>query len=400
MSQNPADPQEPLLPRRPQLRRLRPQRLVAPLACTALLVGCSAAGADHPAAAARGPSSTTAGSAAATDPTSRTASPTAPSGTSPGTSPATAATVTVAFGGDVHFEGADGARLAANPRTAIGPVSALLRRADVAMVNLETAVTTRGTPQAKEFVFRAPPTAFTALRSAGVDVVTQANNHGMDYGLVGLHDSIAAAHSARFPVVGNGMDADAAFAPWTTTVRGTRISVIGATQVLDANLSAAWTAGVGKPGLASAKDVPRLLAAVRAARAHADVVVVYVHWGTEMHSCPTTAQTSLARAVTNAGADVLVGSHAHVLLGAGRMGSSYVDYGLGNFVFYAHSGPTVSSGVLTLTLKGRRVQSARWSPARISDGIPVPLRGSAADSARDSWVRLRSCTGLAAVPGS
>lgn len=349
------------------------------------------AGAVLPACSSGEPGSTAASDrragAAATPSTPRPAATVDPASPS-------SATVTLAFGGDVHFEGVDRSRLLANPRTAMGPIASVLGRADVAMVNLETAVTTRGTPQPKAFTFHAPRSAFVALRSAGVDVATQANNHGMDFGLVGLRDSIEAADEAQFPVVGIGMDADAAYAPHIATVRGERIAFLGATQVLDDNLVSAWTAGPGKPGLASAKEVPRLLAAVRTARSRADVVVVYLHWGTEMHSCPTGVQTELADALARAGADVIVGSHAHVLLGGGTMGGSYIHYGLGNFVFYARSGPTLESGVLTLTLRGREVREARWSPARISGGVPVPLEGSAARAALRSWQQLRACTGL------
>lgn len=356
------------------------------------LLACSATGSDRPRSAADR-ASPAAGPLATADPGGSRSSPSVDPSRS-GSAP----TVTIAFGGDVHFEGVDRVRLAANPATAVGPVAGLLRRADVAMVNLETAVTTRGTPAAKRFVFRAPPTAFVALRSAGVDVVTQANNHGMDYGLIGLRDSLAEAKAAGFPVVGIGADSETAYAPWVTTVRGERIAVLGATQVLDANLISAWTAGPGKPGLASAKNAPRLLAAIRAARASADLVVVYLHWGTEMHSCPNAAQRTLAKAIADAGADVIVGSHAHVLLGAGRLGSSYVSYGLGNFVFYARSGPTLDSGVLTLTLVGRTVRSARFTPARISGGVPIPLTGGPAVAAERAWQRLRNCTGLESVP--
>lgn len=366
-----------------------------------LLLGCAAAGSDRPDTSA-GRSSTA--KAPASSPSNPSSGPVSGGPSAGGSIPTRAGSpntaVTLAFGGDVHFEGVDRSRLAANPQTAVGPIADVLRRADLAMVNLETAVTTRGTPAPKRFVFRAPPTAFLALRSAGIDVATQANNHGMDYGEVGLRDSLAAAADAKFPVVGIGADEAAAFAPWITTVHGERIAVLGATQVLDANLIAAWTAGPAKPGLASAKDEPRLLSAVREARSQADVVVVYLHWGTEMHTCPTAPQQALARALADAGADVVVGSHAHVLLGAGRLASTYVSYGLGNFVFYARSGPTLESGVLTLTLKGRTVRAAEWSPARIAGGVPVPLTGAAAAAAGRDWVRLRSCTGLAALPSS
>jgi poly-gamma-glutamate synthesis protein (capsule biosynthesis protein) len=100
-----------------------------------------------------------------------------------------------------------------------------------------------------------------------------------------------------------------------------------------------------------------------------------------------------------AGADVVVGSHAHVVLGGGWRGSAYVDYGLGNFVFYSSSGPTAESGVLELTVEGRAVTNARWRPATLSGGVPVPLTGSSAAAARRHWVDLRSCTGLAGRPG-
>ena len=295
----------------------------------------------------------------------------------------------------MHFEGQDATRLAADPATAIGPISATLHAADLAMVNLETAITTRGTPAAKAYTFRAPATAFTALRSAGVDVVTMANNHGEDYGPVGMQDTLAAAAAAKFPVVGIGQDENAAFAPYLQTIKGQRVAIIGATQVLDAKLAYAWSARDDQPGLASAYDVPRLLEAVRAARAEADLVVVYLHWGHELASCPTGAQRDIAQQLVAAGADIVVGAHAHVQLGAGRMGNAYIDYGLGNFVFYASGSSAVTrSGVLLLTVVGRTVTQQRWVPAQIQGGIPVPLIGQAATDGDQLWDNLRGCTGL------
>jgi len=351
----------------------------------ALLAGCSR-GASPTAApattAARAPAPATAAGGTGGATTS----------TPPGTGPRrpTGNPVTLAFGGDVHFEGAIGARLARDPATALGPIAAVLRRADLAMVNLETAVTTGGTPAAKDFTFRAPPSAFAALRAAGVDVATMANNHGEDYGQVGLRDSLAAAAAARFPVVGIGEDAAHAFRARLFTVKGQRVAVIGA------SLAAAWSAGDGKPGLASAYQVDRLLAAVRASRRAADTVVVFLHWGKELASCPLERQRALAPRLVAAGADVVVGSHAHVLLGAGFLDGAYVGYGLGNFVFYSSGGVTARSGVLTLTVRGRAVTGAGWTPAVISGGVPLPLSGGAAERAVAAWRALRGCTGLAA----
>jgi poly-gamma-glutamate synthesis protein (capsule biosynthesis protein) len=365
------------------------RRTAAALALAALaLGGCVSVRDDGADVAAATSTSTTARPRPTT-----TSSPRAGDGREP-----TGAPVTIAFGGDVHFEGAVATRLARDPASAFGPIAGVLRRADLAVVNLETAITERGTPAPKEFTFRAPPSAFAALDAAGVDVATMANNHGADYGVVGIRDSLAAARQAGFPVIGIGADATQAFRSHRFTVNGQRIAVIGATQVLDASLAAAWSADDGKPGLASAYDEKRLLAAVRSARAEADTVVVDLHWGRELEGCPIDRQRALAPKLVAAGADVIVGSHAHVLLGGGYLRGAYVHYGLGNFVFYSRGGVTARSGVLLLTVRGRAVTKAEWVPALISGGIPLPLEGAAAEQAVAAWQALRACTGLAAKP--
>lgn len=354
-------------------------RVVAAALAGALLVaGCDAGG--HPSAA---------------KPDTRHRQP-APAGPQP---------FTIAFGGDVHFQDNLRDRLA-HPATALGPMAARLRGADLAMVNLETAVTTRGTATpGKEYTFRAPRTAFGALRDSGVDVATMANNHAVDYGPVGLRDSLAAIRSSRFPTVGIGRNATQAFRAWRTTVKGNRVAVVGATQVMDDNLVRAWTATAHHPGLASAKMVKRLVRAVKAARTGSDVVVVYLHWGQEYHACPLPRQKKLARVLAKAGADIIVGGHAHVQLGAGRLGHAYVDYGFGNLVFSLrhgldHGPKSHRSGVLTLSVTGRKVTRATWSPAVITNGLPRPLTGTAATAAVKRWNGLRKCTGLRAVPSS
>jgi poly-gamma-glutamate synthesis protein (capsule biosynthesis protein) len=276
----------------------------------------------------------------------------------------------------------------------LAPIAPVLRRADVAVVNLETAVTDRGEPASKAYLFRAPATAFDALEAGGVDVASVANNHGMDFGKTGLRDTLKASKTSGMPVIGAGWNDTQAYAPHRVTVDGQRVAIIGATQVLDDHLVYEWSAGPGKMGLASAKDEPRLVRAVREARETSDTVVVFLHWGLELSSCPTSFQTSLADKLVAAGADVVVGSHAHVLVGAGKKRKALVSYGLGNFAFYASRSETTESGVLEVTMTGRRVDGYRWVPARISGGIPYPLSGSTRAQAVSSWEQLRSCTDL------
>ena len=306
---------------------------------------------------------------------------------------------TVAFAGDVHFMGRTAIRLANNPATVFGQAASVLASADLTMVNLETAITTRGDPAPKDFHFRAPATAFTALRDAGIDVATMANNHAADYGAIGLHDTLAAIGSSRFPVVGIGADAAAAFAPWVRTVGDTRVAIIAASQVRDETL-ANYAAGADSPGIASA-DSDRLLESVRAARAAGDVVIVYLHWGIEFDSCPSTDQRSLADALAKAGASAIVGAHVHVLQGSGwRPDGTYVAYGLGNYLWWRSFGNTQDdNGVLTLTFRRDRVVAARFHPAHLDErGVPVPATGAQAARIDAAWQQARLCAGLSATP--
>ena len=151
-----------------------------------------------------------------------------------------------------------GDRLAADPATVFGSAAPGLARADLTMVNLETAITTGGDQQNKLFTFRAPPTAFAALRDAGVDLATMANNHGADYGEAGLHDSLAASQPHTSRSSASGANGDAAFAPYTTTLNGVKVAIFAADQVHDETTLPLFSAGPGKPGVANAY-YPRLL---------------------------------------------------------------------------------------------------------------------------------------------
>ncbi|MEU8821732.1 CapA family protein [Actinoplanes sp. NPDC048796] len=306
--------------------------------------------------------------------------------------------VTLAFGGDVHFEPAV-ARLLTSPGSAFGAAGAPLRAADLALVNLETPITGRGEPQAKRYVFRAPTKGAEELSAAGIDAVSLANNHSMDFGRTGLADTIAAVGAVRVGAFGAGRDVDEAFRPWRAEVRGVRIAVFGFSQVDD--LAADWAAGPGRAGIALAADTDRAVRAVAAARADSDLVIVMPHGGTEGDPCPTRRQQEFARRMIEAGADIIVGAHAHVLQGAGRLGGGYVAYGLGNLLWYSPGlFPPFSAraGVLTLTVRDRTVVRSELTPTvRSGSGRPEVLTGWRAAMARQNFTDLRDCAGLEAV---
>lgn len=317
-------------------------------------------------------------------------------------------TVRLAFAGDVHFEGAYRA-MPATPGSTLGPMSDVLLDADLAMVNLESAITLRGAPAAKEledpadrYWFRTGPAALELLARSGVDVVSVANNHGADYGPAGLADTVLAGETGGVAVVGAGRTDRQAYAPHRVKVKGTDIAVHAADASPGESADPSWAAGPGTGlGLASARGrgAATLAAAVGESARTDDLVIVYLHWGEEYDTCPTPDQQRLATTLSEAGADIVVGTHAHTPLGAGLRGSTYVSYGLGNFYWYHGRQP--DSGVLRLTVRDGAVVGDEWLPGRFAPegGGPVPLSGSAAAEAVSEWQALRGCTDLAPGPG-
>ena len=307
---------------------------------------------------------------------------------------------TLALAGDVHFMDRVAVRLAADPATVFGEAAPVLRKADITMVNLETAITTGGVPQDKAFHFRAPPVALTALRDAGIDVATMANNHGADYGEEGIADSLAAIAASHFPVIGIGKDNNAAFAPYTRTVNGAKLAIIAADQIQDETTLRLFSAAPGKPGVANAFS-PQLEDTVRAMKAAGYIVVVYLHWGTEHVTCPNDNQRAIADQLAQAGATAVVGTHAHELQGAGwRPDGVFVAYGLGNYLWFKGAGDdSPDNGVLTLTFRGGKVVADTFEPSHLDDrGVPVPATGATKQRIDAEWAAARQCAGLSATP--
>ena len=383
----------------------------APLA-SAVLASALLAAACTPSAGAGAPvdrsgTSSPAPASPSTGTASATASPSA-SAASTSTAPASdPRTLTLAFGGDVHFE--DYLRPVARDPHGLHELRSTLGAADLSMVNLETAITERGQKIGKEFHFRAPATALDTLASAGVDAVSMANNHGADYGAEGLRDTLAAKRTSPLPIVGIGADEDEAFSPATLTAKGLRVAVFGASQVFEMTL-ANWSADADSPGIASAAPLGRLRTAVQRAASSHDLVVVFLHWGLDYQKCPDSLSAQTAQALEAAGADVIVGGHSHRVNGAGWLGRSYVAYGLGNFVWWRSREPDSRTGVLTLAVdvnaaRGTRrgadsaVTDATWTPMLIgTDGIPRVPAVSDTKRLHALWGQSRACAGLAARP--
>ena len=247
-----------------------------------------------------------------------------------------------------------------------------LGSADFSLVNVEMAISDRGSPHWKEFVFRAPPAAAERIAAGGVSVANLANNHANDYGPDALLDTVELLDAAGVATIGAGRDADEAYQyRLLSTETGVRVAFLGTSMIVPSS----FTASAATPGIASAHPPgrARVLDTVRAAAADADVVVVAVHWGIERDTCPSNDQRLLARQLLDAGADAVIGHHPDVLQPVELVGRKLVAYSLGNFVWHARSGILGENGVLQIDFDGDEVVAWELHPHLLdANGAPAP----------------------------
>lgn len=206
-----------------------------------------------------------------------------------------------------------------------------IRDADFFMVNEEFPFSSRGVQaQDKQYTFRLEPERVSVFREMGIDAVTLANNHALDFGVDALLDTCAVLDGAGIMRTGAGADLAEAKKPVEMELGGRRIAVIGATRVIP---ESGWAAGKNHPGMLSSYDATALLAEIRAQKQDGKIVIVYVHWGVEKDEKPQEYQRTLGQQYIDAGADLVVGAHPHVLQGIEYYKGKPIVYSLGNFVF-------------------------------------------------------------------
>lgn len=352
-------------------------------------------------------------SGAAAKPSWTASSSAAGAAASSGTTPSAAeqpGQITLAFAGDVHFA-RQLAPLLEDSDEKWADRMPELAAADFAMVNLETALTEGGSPVDKKYTFRASPVALNKLSAAGIDAVSMANNHAADYGRAGIANTLTAIEGSPIPVVGFGKDETAAYAPATVDVKGVRVGLLAATEIYEETY-VNHSAGPDKPGVAQNIRRDRFTQAARDAVAANDLVIAFMHWGTEGTTCPNERQVETARVLSEAGVDVVVGTHAHRPQGSGWMGRTFVGYGTGNHVWYNASPGSRRSGVLSLTVDANAVRdrgdqrtgdgpsvvtASTWTPMIIKgSGLPmVPESRGELDRAAEAANR---CSDLSQTP--
>jgi len=215
-------------------------------------------------------------------------------------------------------------------------VTDLLSKADYTIANLETPVTTRGTEQKKDYVYRSSPLALSALRASGIDLVNLANNHVMDYGTEGLLDTFDALDQEGIQRMGAGKNLEEAYQPVIVEKQGIKIAFLGFSRVVP---EGSWKAAAGHPGVAETYNYKPAVEAIQKAKEKADIVVVTAHWGVERSDQPDKYQKELAHRYIDAGADLIVGGHPHVLQGFEQYKGKWIAYSLGNFIFTTNDVP-------------------------------------------------------------
>lgn len=255
-----------------------------------------------------------------------------------------------------------------------------LRQPDLTIGNFESAIGESGKPQPKTYTFQAPANAIDSLLNAGFDLVTVANNHALDYGREAFVEGLEMFAAAGLPTVGGGRNREQAHSPTILEVQGKTIAFLGYLRVPVGRFNydySLWQATAGSPGIAWAyeKNIREDVAAIRP---DVDLVIVLIHSGFEGYAEPSPAQQSTSRAAIDAGADLVIGHHSHVLQGVEFYKSGVIAYGLGNFAF-TDGGRDLTSALLNVWLDAGGVRQLEYVPVILGlDGRPELASGQQA----------------------
>jgi poly-gamma-glutamate synthesis protein (capsule biosynthesis protein) len=216
-----------------------------------------------------------------------------------------------------------------DPRSIVDGVAPLLRSADLRVGNLETVFTPTLAPSgpAGRWILGADPRMIETLLAGGFDAVTCANNHALDFGAAGLAESLDVLREHDIRACGAGSTDEEARAPALMEARGLRVGMLGYCDFTNFER----TPGAAPHPADSADD--QVLADVRRLRERVDLVVLQLHWGQEVAMHPLLSHRDRARRFAEAGADVVLCHHAHVIMGVEAWGKSVIAHGLGNFIF-------------------------------------------------------------------
>ena len=300
------------------------------------------------------------------------------------TTPPKPAAVTITSGGDVIGGFGVSGVVASMGSGLFSSVAPSFKGSDFGFVNLESPLTTGGEAQGwKDVVIKGNPALAPAMAKSGINVVTMANNHAGDMGDSGLLDSIKYCEKNDIAVVGVGKnlkEAQAGVVLKTSggasadgTLRDAKTAFLGFTDVLPIGYPATSTSPGTSPGRADLNAVKKN---IRAAAKKADYVVVGWHWNFEYKRAPSYLESSEGKAAVDAGADLVIAHHPHLLDGVQAYHGGLIVYSLGNLVFSGFSGETAQTVLVKAKVTARSID-AQLIPVIVSgSGVPTLADGS------------------------
>lgn len=269
--------------------------------------------------------------------------------------------------GDVMLDRAVAARISERGvEWPFAEVRDVLKSADLAFCNLECPLSARGIKVNKRICFKADPVNAACLTDAGFDIVSLANNHSMDCSRPGLVETMECLDEARIAYVGAGATPSDAARPVIINMKGLKIAFLARNAWLPERI---WS----RPDAPNSSylDPDAIESEVRDAASQADVVVVSLHWGNEYYSVPTDEQVELARRTIEAGADLILGHHPHVLQPVEEYKGGVIAYSLGNFLFDSPFRNCRQSTILECRLSKSGVHDVEQIPVEIVDCRPT-----------------------------
>ncbi len=281
--------------------------------------------------------------------------------------PPVVTTVTVV--GDIML----GRRVAAaspdNPGAALEPMRRYLARADLTIGNLESTLSTDGAPRQGDDSFAADPAVLSSLGRAGFDLLTLANNHTGDYGETALRQTLRSIDRSPLRRVGAGRNAREAWRPAVLRHQGVSFGFLAFNAIGETPRATAHSPGSAeirmqpRTGPLNSRDLSRMTRGITRLAERVDVVVVMPHWGDQYTNQPVPAQRRVGAALIDAGADLVVGGHPHVVQGVQPRDDRLIVHSLGNFIFdMDFSVPTQEGVVLELVFWDARLRGVRLTP--------------------------------------
>lgn len=254
--------------------------------------------------------------------------------------------------------------------------AAITSAADITFGNLETTILPGNVIQSGSFTFRTDPKAIEGLQLAGFDVLSLANNHMLNFGRNGLEKTLQNLDAAGIGRSGGGLSEEEIYRPVVKEVKGTRIGFLSYSYAKDQSFDKS-----GQIYGTAYMDAARMKVQVAELRKDVDVVVVSMHAGAEYETSPHPSQINFAHSAVDAGADIVIGHHPHVVQTFEKYNEGYIIYSLGNFVFdQMWSEETRLGAIALIEIEENKISKIGFVPVKIFDyAQPQLLEGEQAE---------------------